>query len=294
MARTKKPKPRKPAKAPRDPDRAARQKRFAIAALLGIGCVASFVGASVGLDTIDRLAVSRLTPADPIVSINWPRDPSDRVWLPLVERERIATLTAYAASGGRALSREPLEEIGRALTETGWFEGTPTVRWTPEGRILAEGRWRAPAAAVRTGTREHLIDYDARLLPLEYPSGDSNQIFLLNASQPIGAVGEVWAGEDIRAALDLILLLQRDRLLEQVAGIDLGQGRQSGVLSIITDRGARVVWGGGPQHLRPAEQPTSVKLSRLRTLLDRTGRIDAGVDFVDLRPAQPLIERKPG
>lgn len=294
MARTKKPKSKKPAKAARDPDRAARQKRFTIAALLGIGCVASFVGASVGLDTIDRLAVSRLTPADPIVSITWPRDPSGQVWLPLVERERIATLTAYAASGGRALSREPLEEIGRALTDTGWFEGTPTVRWTPEGRILAEGRWRAPAAAVRIGTREHLIDYDARLLPLEYPSGDSNQIFLLNASQPIGKVGEPWAGEDIRAALDLILLLQRDRLLEQVAGIDLGQGRQSGVLSIITDRGARVVWGGGPQHLRPAEQPTSVKLSRLRTLLDRTGRIDAGVDFVDLRPAQPLIERKPG
>jgi hypothetical protein len=63
------------------------------------------------------------------------------------------------------------------------------------------------------------------------------------------------------------------------------------VLSIITDRGARVVWGGGPQHLRPAEQPTSIKLDRVRTLLQRTGRMDAGVDLVDLRFQQPLIQR---
>jgi hypothetical protein len=197
-----------------------------------------------------------------------------------------------AAQGGRALSAEPLAEIGRALVGTGWFEGTPTVRWTHDGQILAEGRFRAPAAAVRTGVREHLIDYDGRLLPLDYPAGGSNQIFLLNASQPMPGVGGVWAGQDVVAALDLVVLLQEEGLLEQVAGIDLGEGRQSGSLAIITDRGARVVWGGGPRHLRPAEQPTSVKLARLRTLLDRTGRIDASVDLVDLRPQQPLIERR--
>lgn len=290
MARKTKTK-KKTAKAARDPERSARNRRFAVAFLLGVGGVASFVGASAGLDAVNRRAIEELTPGDPRVELVWHRDANGRVWLPLAEQERIATLTALAASGGRALSVEPLAEVGRALAGSGWFEGTPQVRWTPEGRIHAEGSWRIPAASVRIGAREHLIDFEARVLPLEYPSGESNQIFLINQSQPIPGPGEQWGGEDLRAALDLIVLLQREGLLEQVAGIDLGRGRDSGVLSIITDRGARVVWGGGPQHLRPAEQPTSIKLDRVRTLLQRTGRMDAGVDLVDLRFQQPLIQR---
>ncbi|MCC5822407.1 MAG: hypothetical protein LAT64_06700 [Phycisphaerales bacterium] len=295
MARKKSSRSKKPRKAPKDPERAARNRRFAIAAVLGLGAVASFVGASAGLDAVERRATAHLTPGDPDIIVHWPRDPAtDRVWLPLTERDRLGSVVVRAASGGRALSREPLEEIGRVLFESGWFDRPPTVRWTHDAQIVVEGRWRVPVAAVRLGAKEYLIDYDARVLPLDFPSGQSNMIFLLNPSQPLVATGQTWAGEDIKAALDLILLLQKENLLEQVAGIDLGQGRQSGVLSILSDRGARVIWGGGPNHLRPAEQPTSVKLARLRALLDRTGRIDASVDLVDLRPQQPLIERSPG
>lgn len=292
MARKKSSRSRKPAKTAKDPERAARNRRFAVAALLGLGAVASFVGASAGLDAVERRATDHLTPGDPEIIVHWPRDPANGlVWLPGRERDRVGSMVARAGSGGRALSREPLEEIGRVLTESGWFDGPPSVRWTHDARIVVEGRWRVPVAAVRLGVREYLIDYDARVLPLDYPSGQSNLIYLINPSQPLVGTGETWAGEDVQAALDLILLLQQERLLEQVAGVDLGQGRQSGVLSLITDRGARVIWGGGPNHLRPAEQPTSVKLARLRALLERTGRIDASVDLVDLRPQQPLIER---
>ncbi len=293
MARKPKPKAKKPARSARDPDRSVRNRRIALAALIGLGAAASFVGAAAGLDAVERRAVEHLAPGDPVVAIAWPRDARGEVWLPLHERERLASLMTAAARGGRPLSREPLAEVGRVLHESGWFEGVPEVRWTHDAQIHAEGRWRAPAAAVRLGVREYLIDYDARVLPLDYPAGGSNQIFLLNPNQPLPRLGEAWSGEDVRAALDLVLLLQNERLLGQVAGVDLGQGRQSGVLSIITDRGARVVWGGGPHHLRPAEQPTSVKLARLRGLLERTGRLDASVDLVDLRPQQPLIERTP-
>lgn len=291
MAR-KKTKPKKTSRARTDPETAARRRRFAIAAAVGIGGIASFVGASAGLDAVHRRAVDHLTPSDPEVSVAWPRDASGRVWLPIQERERLAALVTQAARGGRALSRDPLEEIGRALQDTGWFERTPELRWTPEGGIEASGVFRAPAAAVRLGLREYLIDYEARVLPLDYPAGDSNQIFLLNPSQPLVGTGQTWPGEDIAAALDLVRLLQKENLLGQVSGIDMGRGRDSGVLSIITDSGSRVVWGGGPKHLRPAEQPTSVKLARLHGLLERTGRIDASVDVVDLRPQQPLLERR--
>lgn len=293
MARKTKAKPKK-TRAAKDPDLAARRRRWTLGVLVGIGGIASFVGASAGLDAVNRRAIEHLTPGDPRVELSWPRDAKGRVWLPLVEQERLAGEMMRAVSGGRALSREPLAEVGRALAESGWFEGTPSVRWTPDGAVRAEGVWRVPAAAVRIGTREHLIDFAARVLPLEYPAGESNQIFLINQSEPPPGPGEQWGGEDVRAALDLVVLFQQEGLLGQVAGVDLGRGRDSGVLSIITDRGARVVWGGGPRHLRPAEQPTSIKLDRVRQLLNRTGRIDAGVDLVDLRFQQPLIQRGQG
>lgn len=286
----KKAKPKK-SKAPRDPDRQARNRRFAAASLVGVAGVAAFFGARVGLEALNRRAVDTLTPGNPIVTVAWPRDAQGQVWLPSVERERLGKLMTGAAAGGRALSPEPLAQIGRALDETGWFEGTPTVRWTADGQIQAEGRWRPPAAAVRIGPREHLIGYDARLLPLDYPTGESNQIFLLHPAQPEPAVGDAWQGEDVRAALDLVVLLQREGLLGQVAGVDLGEGRESGRLAIITDRGSRVLWGGGPEHLRPGEQPTSIKLKRLHGLIERTGRLDADADLVDLRGPQILLER---
>lgn len=293
-------------KTARDPERRERNRRIAVGAAVTAAGVAAFVASTYGLNFInDRAAehlapehrltnASRATPTGPAVAIAWPSDGNGATWMPQAERDRLSALMIHAVRGGRALTRAPLAEIGTALLDTGWFEGTPTVRWTYDGQIEVEGTWRTPAAAVRIGPREHLIDYSARVLPLDYPSGQSNQIFLLNPAQPRPRTDEPWAGEDLRAALDLILLLQQEQLLEQVAGIDLGTGHDSGRLAIITDRGARIIWGGGPDHLRPAEQPTSVKLNRMRTLLQRTGRIDGAVDRIDLRGPQVLLERAGG
>jgi hypothetical protein len=282
-----------------DPERAERNRRLAIGAAICAAGVATFVGSAIGLEAINERAAEHLAPDAPIerrtptVNVDWPKDAGGQVWMPLTERERLSTLIANAARGGRALSPEPLKLIGTAMAGTGWFEGAPSLRWTHDGQIDLSGQWRAPAAAMRIGPREHLIDFNARLLPLDYPSGQSNQIFLLNPDSPRPASGQVWEGQAVRAALDLILLLQREDLLGQVAGIDLGERVESGVLAVITDRGARVVWGGGPDHLRPGEQPTSVKLNRLRKLLERTGRIDGGVDKIDVRGPQILLERGP-
>lgn len=290
---SKKTKVKKKTKAPKDPLLTARHKRFAIGLLVAFGGIGTFVGASAGLRLLNERAVSRLTPGSPVVTVAWPRDSAGKVWMPNAERERLATMMVHAAEGGRALSREPLEDIGAVLSSTGWFEGTPTVRWTHDATIQARGRWRTPVAVVRLGEMEYLIDHDAQVLPLNYPAGQSNQIYLVNPSQPLPGEGKQWEGEDIRSALDLMLLLQKEDLLGQVAGFDLGEGREAGRLSIITDRDSRVIWGGGPQHTRPGEQPTNVKLTRIKTLLKRTGRIDGAVDRIDLRGPQILLERNP-
>ncbi|MEM9372262.1 MAG: hypothetical protein AAGA55_01335 [Planctomycetota bacterium] len=281
-----------------NPEVGERNRRIAVVIAVCAAGVATFVGSAIGLDAVNSRAIDHLGEtggdgATPAVNVAWPTDASGQIWMPLAERERLSTIIANAARGGRALSSEPLALVGEAMADTGWFDGTPTLRWTHDGRIDLAGRWRAPAAAVRMGPREHLIDFSARLLPLDYPTGQSNQIFLLNPPGRRPDAGAQWEGEGLRAGLDLILLLQREGLLGQVAGIDLGRDDRAGILAIITDRGARVVWGGGPDHLRPGEQPMHVKLGRLRTLLDRTGRIDGGVSKIDVRGQQILLEDGP-
>lgn len=286
--------PKKKKSRNKDPERSLRNRRLALACLVGTTGIGAFVGAAAGLDALNQRAIDHLTPGNPSVAIAWPAGPDGSVWLPQTERDRVAALIRDAALGGRALSREPLARIGETLRDTGWFQTDPHVRWTAEGSIEVTGDWRVPAAAVRVGQREDLVDSDAHRLPLDYAAGASNLVAMTNPSQPRPAVGAVWQGQDLRDAMDLMLMLQRERLLEQVAGIDLGAEHDNGRLTVVTDRGAQVVWGGGPERVRPGEQPTSVKLNRLRSLLERTGRIDGGVDRIDLRGQQILLERRPG
>jgi len=279
----------------RDPQSAERNRRIMLASAIIIGAGAVFVGAAMGVAQLDQQASEFILPAaNPSVVVDWPVDSTGTTWMPINERERIEQLLSRAVKGGTALSRAPLEEAGRALIATGWIDQMPTVRWTSHGQISIDARWRTPAAAVRVGDREIIIDWNQRVLPLDYALGVSNQIYFINADGPLPATGERWVGTDLEEGLALFHRLMQAHLLEQVAGFDLGKGAQSGTLRIITNRGASIIWGAGPGHQRPGEEPAGVKIDRLNALLERTGLIDGGAQLVDLRGANILLQRKEG
>ncbi len=281
-------------KSKKTPEAAERNRRIALVSAVVIGGGAVFAGAAMGVGELDRKASAFIVPTNPSVTINWPTDGQGQVWMPHTDRELIEKKLIRAVQGGKALSRSALEEAGLAMMQTGWLDAVPTVRWTSDGVIAIEAQWRAPVAAVRLGTREIVIDRDRHVLPLDYAIGESNQYFFLGIDARLPEVGEQWQGTDLEDGLALLFLLETEGLLEQVAGFDLGDGAESGTLRILTKRDAKIIWGAGPGRERPGEQPTGIKIDRLKALFNRSGLIDGGSEFVDIRGANILLQRREG
>lgn len=278
----------------RDPERDQRNKRIAIASAVTLAAAAIFVGGAMGVGELDRQAASLIVPANAQATINWPINASGKNWMPINERERISLLLTRAIKGGQALSLAPLEEAGLAIMRTGWIRGTPTVRWTSDGIISIDAQWRVPVAAVRSGSREYIIDQDRTVLPLDYASGQSNQFYFINADAKLPEVGEQWVGTDLQDGIELLHRLTQEDLLEQVAGFDLGDGADSGIIQILTNNGGKIIWGAGPDRVRPGEVPTSIKIGRLKSIYNKSGLIDGGSEFIDIRGTDILFQRQEG
>lgn len=272
-------------------DHSERNMRLFLGGSLFLGAIGVFAGASWGVSELDRKAANFVVEGNPQVEIRWPTTAQGEIWMPMNERDRVQELITRSVQGGNALSRAPLEEAGLALMRSNWIEGTPTVQWTSEGVIQVDAQWRVPAAVVRVGNREFIIDWNRIVLPLDYGIGESNQYFFENADAQLPRTGEVWMGTDLQDGLKLLEILGNHQLLEQVEGFDLGTQEQSGTIVIRTNRNASILWGAGPGRERPGELTTSEKLGRLQALYEDTGLIDGGFVMVDISGAEIFVER---
>ena len=278
----------------RDPERTHRNQRIALTTAVLLGGAAVFVGAAMGIGEINNKASQIIAPEGLQVQINWPTNADGNIWLPLGERENIEKQILNAVQGGQPLSQEPLKEAGIALNKSGWIKQFPTVRWTSDGIVSIEADWRIPAGSVRVGTREIIIDWDRYVLPLDYAIGESNQHFFINADARLPEIGQQWVGTDLKDGLELFATLSEENLLEQIAGFDLGKDEESGIIRIITNRQAEIIWGAGPGRERPGEVPTGVKIDRLRAIYNKSGLIDGGTKFIDIRGSEIRKKRADG
>jgi len=287
MAKKKSKAKKKPA---RDPEQT---RRAVIGVAMTVGALAVLAGGALGLTRVNAAAAQAMGTEPHAIEIVWPQIESTpgSTWLPASEKARLLGLAELAARGGSPLSAEPLAEISRALQAEGWFSETPRVRRVASGEIRVEGDWRIPAAVVRTGTRERLVSWEGVPLPLEYTTGASRVRYLAEPSVPAitpgHAAGTPWPGSDIADGLALLDVLDDDpALIAQVHGLDLNSGSH---IEIVTDRGTRVRWGLGPKRFQPGERTTGEKLTRLRYLLEQTGRIDGNAKLIEIDGPQVLI-----
>lgn len=289
MAMAKKKTKRKSTK--RDPEIAERNKRIAIGTSIVVLTGAVFVGGAMGVGELDRAAAATIVNGTPEIKIDWPTLSDGTIWMPLREQENLHKSIARAIQGGKALSAEPLREAVLTLQGSGWVDGVPEARWTSDGTIELDARWRIPAAVVRTGQREILIDWNRVVLPLDYATGESNQRFFTNVDAPLPRVGAQWVGTDLHDGIALLRELRKNGLLEQVDGFDLGSGARSGSITIITTRGTEIYWGAGPGRERPGEQVSSVKVQYLREIYKRAGLLDGGMEYIDIRGDDIMVKK---
>ena len=256
-----------------------------------------------------RVAVARASPVS--LQIGWPTVAGDRTrtWMPESVRREIEQ-TVLSRVSPDVFDRDSLEQARTALEATGWFERVDAVRRQEGNRIEVHGEWRTPLAVVRQDGRDVVVGAGGALLPLSYAPGGAgpglkviegvtNRPPLRADGSP--AFGEPWPGGEVQAGLALLDAVRRafsaTRVWPQVTGVDAALFARDGRLALVTDQGARVVWGAPPGIIAPGEQSTDQKIARLVHLANGpTERIDAGERWIEIYSAHVYIDssRSPG
>ncbi|MFO0860792.1 MAG: hypothetical protein U0570_09575 [Phycisphaerales bacterium] len=224
-----------------------------------------------------------------------------QTWLaPQFQEELTAVAQRALGSNPDPLSREPLDAVGKALEDSGWFDGRPSVIRQGASEIVVRGNWRIPGAVIRsepaparegdTAPRsDYLISWDARPLPVIYPEGRSGLFVIKGCSSKVTrtASGEidyasVWPGEDCEAGLELLRLVANQDWRTQVSGIDVSSYAETKQLVIETVHGTKLVWGGRPSKPLTGECATNAKLAKIEELNTLSKRIDAGHGELEL------------
>jgi hypothetical protein len=269
-------------------------------------------GAVVGVPALQRQATQRLSTRPVRVQFDWPIaagaptvEGRPRTWLD--ERFQIALTNAAsdaASDHTDRLGTEQLAAVSDAAMRTGWFVRPPRV-WREGDLLRVSGVWHVQAAVVRRGEVDRLIGWGGELLPFECPAGESGlpAIVAPRAEPPRDARGRLrlgmpWPGEDVRAALDLLALMQKQEYWSQVRGVEIAEfdrhGR-GGWLVILTD-GGRVVWGArvSASAIERGEVSTERKLGHMAQLFSQTGRIDGGRREVEVRSEVVIVNETAG
>lgn len=266
--------------------------------------LALVAGVVMGNRTLKAKATAITQKVECKISIEWPmlsrpkdapapKSVDEMTWMPRQLREDLLA-RAYAA-----VEREPdpfapaaIADVGATMMESGWFEGAPRVERGGPGEMRISGKWRLPAAAVRTSDKEILVGWDGRPLPVVYDRlGSSGMQFIAGPIEdPVMAApgkpdcSKPWPGGDVDAGLELLALLAKQPYARQVAGVQIGSHKDEKSLEIISREGGKIVWGGRPSKPMIGEASTEAKLGKLEWLTRTYGRIDAG------RTAQSPIE----
>lgn len=199
-------------------------------------------------------------------------------WMQGDELERLSCIVTESISDD-PLDRAGLVHARERLLATGWFESIAQLRRREMDRIEVVGAFVTPAALVRRGERDHLIDADARLLPRSWPAGQGPALgVIVGASSDLPRhPGETWAGADLSAALAVLAVVDRQPWAAQIEAIDLfGFGADRSV-RMLTNRGTAIRWGRAPGEERAAEVPAAMKLDYLMLHYRKYGHIDGGL-----------------
>ncbi|MEZ6233221.1 MAG: hypothetical protein R3B68_03430 [Phycisphaerales bacterium] len=256
-----------------------------------LGGAALFVFVSVGIAIglvlvaarVESRATETLRTVEARFEFAWPGPSPDRTWLPEEFRADLRHLAALHLGERDPLSQEPLARLGESLAASGWFDGQPTIRREPGSTIRIDGVWRVPVASVRVMGNDLPVSRQGRIMPIPYEVGQSGQpvVFGMQGLPPLRADGSLdyaarWDARDLDAGLELLDALRTQPYFDRITGVDVGDFASRGMLVLVVNTGARIVWGGRAGVFNPGEIPTPMKLQRLDRLFvhEAEGRLN--------------------
>lgn len=193
------------------------------------------------------------------------------------------------------LSSDPLDtaslnQTRDALLSTGWFNKDLRLARDQHNAVHIRGTWKYPAAAVRAvygsgAGFDQLVSSKGELLPPKYKPDASGLKVIVGVKNEPPALGEPWIGGDVQAGLQLLeyLAVLPPDCFRQVSGVDVSEYSPDRRLTIITDLGNRILWGGPPEEFSPGQASPQTKLARLAQMHRDLGRVDANRLALDIR-----------
>lgn len=199
-------------------------------------------------------------------------------WLPQAECLRLEAAVRSELADRPMLDRASLERAAAALEASGWFEPRVQVRRAGRDRVVVGASIRLPAAVVRVGRSDLVVDDARRLLPWSWAAGHApvGSIAVVGvASPPPGRPGEVWESGDLSAALDILRTVSSRPWSGQLRELDVSRVAAGGPTVLRTRGGSSIVWGRGGEIGSVAEVETATKLAYLDRLHEAQGDLEA-------------------
>lgn len=245
---------------------------FVAAILIGVGWVIPTLEARARDLDEPRLARERGASAGG-PEIAWSDDVS---WLPETERTRVEVAIASELVGVGPFDREALSHAAAAGDRSGWFTAAVHLRRTGLAEVLVETPLRRPAAAVRSGDRDLLVDADGVLLPMTWPIAHTpEELVVLTGirDEPPSAPGKIWQSGALVEGLATLAEIRGRAWSREVASIDLEQVPGGGPVTLLTRGHGRVIWGTRGEG-RVGEVPVGTRLAYLDRLHATSGSIE--------------------
>lgn len=211
-------------------------------------------------------------------------------WLPAHVTENISA-DLLNRTDLRLIDPAFTRQVADAARESGWVRKVRRVEKYADGRLELECDFREPIAVVYQFPNYYLVDRESVRLPGLY-DGAGELPLIQGVISPAPAGGEPWIGEDLHAGIELAVLLGEQLYAYQIAGISVENfngriKRDDSHIRIQTIADTRGTIGGvilwGSAVGREAEEPNAdEKLEILAANWQRTRRIDAGLDWIDV------------
>lgn len=290
------------ARRPASPEYAARARR-ARRALLHTLLAVAFVGGIAWVVGEVRHAIARTSAESPlpptIVFADRPPWMTDLVATQLAESFR-------PDASPSVFDRQALVDVSRRLKANAWVSKVRQVRRayrTSAGdTIEVDCDFRTPLALVYDNDGHYwFVDDKGVKLPEWFEPKELKQLmFAANGrvnlrviegvrNPPPRSAGQLWLGDDLIAGLDLARQLNGQSFAEDVTRINVVNyaGRadnREAHLVLVTKYGTEVRWGR-PMNASDAfiEVKPERKLSAMRQIVAKFGRVDAGKPWVDVR-----------
>ena len=308
MAKAKKSKPI-PIRKPLDPQRLARIRRVLIHTSAAVVFVA-LLAAALFFDrryVEHKLVLAKSPPK--VVLKNRP------VWMSDFLADQIASV-ARPAGAHSAFDHQLLVDTVAMLRANPWIREVKHVRRAfqnqPGDTLEVDCEYRAPVALVHWRDYYWLVDGDSVKLPEAFGEQFLARIMfgqdqkmnirvIEGVQQPPPESGAKWAGEDLRAGLELVKLLYGKAYAEEVQRVDVSnfdrrRDRRAAQLVLLTKYNTQVRWGqpisGNDSFL--VEVSPARKLEYMEAIFNEMGRVDGKHQWVDLRfdqPTRPVVDK---